>query len=199
MKKIAILLLLGSLCFASHAWEPSYNSDELVWFGMDYTLVQFIGSSDQFSDLSKIRTHYFRSWNELIMNEESKYDLRPAFSVDKISYEIENTILRSEQREMDGIVQTGSYSIDEGQVKSVVMLNTNPAVNKVGAIFVMETLNKMEEETTMWLAVFEVATGTILYMKRYSGEVSGFGFRNYWARSYYNVISNLRVSPRKDG
>ena len=98
---------------------------------------------------------------------------------------------------MDGIVQTGSYSIDEDQVKGVVRLNTDASVNRVGAMLVMETLNKLEQKSTMWLAVFNVASGEILYLKKYSGVVGGFGFRNYWARSYYNVIRNLRVTPRK--
>ncbi len=197
MNKLAILFLMGSLSFTSRAGEPLYSSNELVWFGIDYTLVQFIGSRDQFNDLPKIRENYFRSWNELIMIEKDKYDLMTAFSVTKISYEMENTIRRSQERDMDGIVQTGSYSIEEDRVKGVVRLNTDPSVNRVGAMLVMETLNKLEQKSTMWLAVFNIASGEILYMKRYSGAVSGFGFRNYWARSYYNVISNLRVTPRK--
>jgi len=197
MKKIALIILIGALWFPLQANKPVQSADELIWFGIDYSLVQLIGSRDQFSDLDKIRDAYFRSWNELIMIEEDKYDLMKAFSVSKISYEMENVISRSIERNMDGIVQTGSYSIDKEQVKSVVRLNTDPAVDKVGAMFVMETLNKLGEESSMWLAVFNVASGEILYLKKYSGAAGGFGFRNYWARSYYNVISNLRMSPRK--
>jgi hypothetical protein len=196
MKKLAVIFLLVSLCFTSRAGEPANSSSELAWFGIDYTLVQFIGSRDQFSDIPKIRDHYFRAWNDLILEEEGKYDLKTAFSVDEISYEMENTIQRSVQREMDGIVQGGSYSIDEAQVKAVVRLNTDPSMHKMGAMFVMETLNKTMEESSMWVAVFKVDTGEIMYLRKYKGAVGGFGFRNYWARSYYNVISNLRLSPR---
>lgn len=196
MKKIAILILMGSLLFPALAVEPLNNEGELVWLGLDYTLVKFIGASDQFSDLPKIRDQYFRSWNELVMIEKDKYNLMTAFSVNKIYYQMENTIKRSQDRSMDGIVQTDSYSLSEEQVKSVVRLNTDPSVNKVGAIFVMETLNKLEGQASMWLAVFNVASGEILYMNKYSGAVGGFGFRNYWARSYYNVISNLQMSAR---
>lgn len=196
MKKIAILILMGSLLFPARAVEPLNNEGELVWLGIDYTLVKFIGASDQFSDIPKIRDQYFRSWNELIMIEKKKYNLMTAFSVNKVYYEMENTIRRSQERSMDGIVQTNSYTISEEQVKSVVRLNTDPSVNKVGAIFVMETLNKLEGQASMWLAVFNVASGEILYMNKYSGTVGGFGFRNYWARSYYNVITNLKMSAR---
>lgn len=196
MKKIAIFVLMGSLLFPARAAEPAQNIDELSWFGIDYSLVKFIGAGDQFSDLPKIRDTYFRSWNELIMIEKDKYDLMKAFSVSKIYYEMENTIRRSQERSMEDIVQSDGYTISEAQVKSIVSLNTDPSVNRVGALFIMETLNKLEEESTMWLAVFNVASGEILYMNKYNGAVGGFGFRNYWARSYYNVISGLEMKAR---
>jgi len=196
MRKLALLILAGALWFPGQAKSPAQGDDELVWYGIDYTLVQFIGTSDQFSDLPKIQSHYFRAWNEIILNEKSKYDLNTAFSVSTITYNMENTILRSEQRDMNGILQQENYSIDEEQVKRVVQLNIDPSVDKVGAIFVMETLNKTASVSTLWLAVFNVASGEILYMRRYTGAVGGFGFRNYYARSLYNVVKNLKMTPR---
>ena len=196
MKKISLLILAGALWFPGLARNPAQGSNELVWYGIDYTLVQFIGTSDQFADLPKIQNYYFRSWNEIILNESSKYDLNTAFSVSTISYNMENSILRSEQRDMDGIVQSSDYSIDEDQVKLVVEANVDPSVDGVGAMFVMETLNKTAAISTMWLAVFKVSTGEVLYTRRYSGAVGGFGFRNYYAKSLHNVIKNLKMSPR---
>lgn len=196
MKKILILTMAVLLSFPGWATDPAQGSDELVWCGIDYTLVKFIGSSDQFADLPKIQNTYFRSWNELIQVESDKYDLNKAFSVATVHYNMENTIIRSQERDMSGIVQLDSYTIDEEQVKSVVARNVDPAIDQVGAMFIMETLNKVQQVSTMWLAVFNVASGEILYMRRYSGGVGGFGFRNYYARSHYNVIKNLQMSPR---
>ena len=188
--------MAGMLCFPLWASNPSEGTDELVWCGIDYTLVKFIGSTDQFNDLPKIQSYYFGAWNEIIEEEKKKYDLNTAFSVATVSYNMEYTILRSQERDMSGIIQNGPYTIDEEQVKSVVMLNTDPSADKLGAMFVMETLNKNAGISTMWLAVFNLASGEILYMRRYSGAVGGFGFRNYYARSHYNVIKNLKMSPR---
>lgn len=196
MKKITFIILALALCLTGQTKNPAQDIDELVWFGIDYTLVKFIGSSDQFNDIPKIKSYYFRTWNEIILAEKDKYDLNKAFSVNTINYNMENTIARSEARDMTGIVQFDAYSIDEEQVKSVVRLNTDPSLNKVGAMFVMETLNKTQSVSTMWLAVFNIASGEILYLKRYTGEVGGFGFRNYYARSLYNVIKNLKMTPR---
>ncbi len=196
MKKIAFLILLVALCLPGLTKNPVQNNDELVWCGIDYTLVKFIGSSEEFSDIPKIRSYYFRTWNEILLTEKDKYDLNTAFSVSTINYNMEKAITRSEARDMTGIVQFDAYSIDEEQVKSVVSQYIDPSVDKVGAMFVMETLNKIESVSSMWLAVFNLASGEILYMSRYSGEVGGFGFRNYYARSLYNVIKNLKMAPR---
>ena len=188
--------MAGMLCFPLKADNPSQGSDDLVWCGIDYTLVKFIGSADQFNDLPKIQSYYFRAWNEIIQAEAGKYDLNTAFSVATVHYNMENTILRSQERDMNGIIQFEPYSIDEEQVKNVVMLNSDPSTDKVGAMFVMETLNKTEAISTMWLAVFNLASGEVLYTRRYSGEVGGFGFRNYYARSLHNVIKSLKMTPR---
>jgi len=191
-----LFIMAGVLCLPLVANNSSQGSNELVWCGIDYTLVKFIGSADQFNDLPKIQSYYFRAWNEIVQAESGKYDLNKAFSVATVHYNMEKTILRSQERDMNGILQFGPYSIDEEQVKSVVMLNTDPSTDKLGAMFVMETLNKTEAISTMWLAVFNLASGEILYLKRYIGAVGGFGFRNYYARSLYNVIKNLKMTPR---
>jgi len=61
----------------------------------------------------------------------------------------------------------------------------------------METLNKFEQNAVMWVAVFDISNGQIHHLKRYTGKAGGFGFRNYWARPYYNVITTLKSNPRK--
>ncbi len=100
MKKILILTVAVLLGFPGRA-SKAQGTNELVWCGIDYTLVKFIGSSDQFADIPKIQNYYFRAWNELIQTESSKYDLNKAFSVATVHYNMENTILRSEAKGYD--------------------------------------------------------------------------------------------------
>ena len=49
--------------------------DEVVWYGLDYSLVKFIGMSQDFNDIDRIQSFFFRNWNELILTETKKYDL----------------------------------------------------------------------------------------------------------------------------
>jgi hypothetical protein len=194
LRSIALLLILGSL----HAFGQSQNHeagfDEVVWFGLDYTLVKFIGVDNHFSDLEKIRNYYFRAWNELIVTESSKYNIAGAFQAEKVVYDLDSAIARNERIDMSDIVQMRAYNLTGYQIADLVKDYVNPSVNMVGAIFVMETLNKIAPEESMWVTLFYVSTGELIMTRRFSGEPAGFGFRNYWAGAYYSVIKQCSLS-----
>ena len=115
----------------------------------------------------------------------------------KIDYTIDKAIERSETRSIDGILQLKPYSIPEAQLRELVQAYTDPSLQKTGAVFVMETLNKREQKATMWVVFFDISSGNTLSVRHYITSPAGFGFRNYWARPYYNVIRSLGKSSRK--
>ena len=197
MSNLVVLFVMGFMGLTAQPAENISSTDEIVWFGMDYSQVKLIGGQDAFSDLDQIQGHYFRAWNELILTESDKYDIKGAFDVRRVTYDMEFAISQSEQRESEGIRQMETYSISEEQVKEMVWRYTDTSDERIGAVLMMESLDKLRERSTMWLAVFDISTGEILHLKWYTGKPGGFGFRNYWARSYYNVLKTLKVSPRK--
>ena len=197
MNNLVVLFVMGIMGLTAQPAENISSTDEIVWFGMDYSQVKLIGGQDAFSDLDQIQGHYFRAWNELILTESDKYDIKGAFDVRRVTYDMEFAISQSEQRESEGIRQMETYSISEEQVNEMVWQYTDTSDDRIGAVLIMESLDKLRERSTMWLAVFDIATGEILDLKWYTGTPGGFGFWNYWARSYYNVLKSLKVSPRK--
>jgi hypothetical protein len=194
MKRIVIIFLIGCMGLTGLHARTAPASGELVWFGIDYSKVKLIGVRSHFSDLLDIQSRLFRSWNELFLVESEKYDLEKAFRTNDVKYQMDKAIDRSNSREMDGIVQTDPYKIEEGEVLDLLKEYTDPSVHATGALFVMETLDKLGERSTMWLAVFDISTGEVLHLERYSGKAGGFGFRNYWARCFYNVVKTLHIS-----
>ena len=187
-------MVTGLIGMSLHAADNATDPGELVWFGLDYSLVRFIGLQSQFTDLDKIQQEYFRSWNELVLLEKDKYNVKNAFGARRIDYQMELAIERSQEADIYNLVQVEEYKISEEEAARVVGAYTDPGVDKLGAIFVMETMDKMEARSTMWVIVFNISSGEVHYMKRHMGRVGGFGFRNYWARSYYEVLKNLNIS-----
>ncbi len=44
----------------------------------------------------------------------------------------------------------------------------------------------------MWVTFFDIASKTVLLTEKMSGKAGGAGFRNYWARAYYNVMDKIQ-------
>ena len=191
---IALLFVSIGLFAQDKASETDFN--EIIWYGLDYSMVKFIGSDLDFTDIDKIQNTYFKAWNQLILDESDKYDLRKAFKVKNVEYDFDAAVERSRARDMEGIVQQEDYRL-EGDVGAVIAKGyANPEINKVGAFFIMETLNKPAEEETMWVVLFHVSTGEVFHMQRLVGKPRGFGFRNYWAGGYYYVMKKGISRPR---
>ena len=55
--------------------------DEIIWYGLDYSVVKFIGSELDFTDIDKIQNHYFGAWNQLILDESKKYGQKNQFNL----------------------------------------------------------------------------------------------------------------------
>ncbi len=197
MKNITLLLLLGFIGFSSHAIDKDSDVDEIVWFGLDFSQVKLIGTSENFSDLEKIRNYYFGAWNELFIIEKEKYNLKKAFGIKTVIYDLEQAITRSQQISLDGLLQRNPYSFEVDRAIEVAKEYIDPSSDKVGGIFIVETLNGRDLEGTMWLILFDVSTGGLQYMGKFTGTPGGFGFRNYWIRPFYDVLTQLKGYKQK--
>ena len=45
----------------------------------------------------------------------------------------------------------------------------------------------------MTLLFFDIATRDILQKREVKGYAEGFGLRNYWARTVYNIIKRTKI------
>lgn len=63
----------------------------------------------------------------------------------------------------------------------------------IGLVMVAKVLNKPMSKATYELITFDIATRDILSKREVTGKAGGFGLRNYWAGSVYNVIKSVRL------
>lgn len=62
----------------------------------------------------------------------------------------------------------------------------------------MELLDKTSETGTMWVTFFNLSDNKVLITEKMKGEARGFGFRNHWARTVYNVINQIKLSKYEE-
>jgi hypothetical protein len=56
----------------------------------------------------------------------------------------------------------------------------------------MELLDKTSETGTMWVTFFNLSDHKVLITERMKGGAGGFGFRNHWANTVYEVIKEIK-------
>jgi hypothetical protein len=48
----------------------------------------------------------------------------------------------------------------------------------------------------MWVTFVDMKSKTVLLTKHMEGKAGGFGFRNYWAKSFLNVLKSIKEDWR---
>ncbi len=84
-----------------------------------------------------------------------------------------------------------SYSFGEDVVKKIISEYDTEAANGIGLVFIVESFNKNDARGYVWVTFFDLSNKEVLFTEKLSGKAGGFGFRNYWAKSYYNVMAEI--------
>ena len=117
MKKQLLSIVLLAICllsFKSDADTSVLSSPEIVWCGFDFSKVKLIGS-EGFTNPYEIKNHFFESWNNLVLNESEKYDIKKFYGKDKQVNDLSVVEERNEMPEVDDLVINDSYSFEEGR------------------------------------------------------------------------------------
>ncbi len=201
MKKLLFLLCCALLSVQSIAQKSGLfdESSTITWLGLDFSQLHFIGDATQWKDAgeitnSQMRDKYFPGWNELIEKEKDRYKLADAVHRTEVTYAIDvtekaNNSLKGNFFESDGnLYQT----LDEQKVAGLVKKYDFQGKNGIGMMFFVEGMSKGKERASMWVTFVDMKSKTVLLTKHMEGKSGGFGFRNYWAKSFFNVIKDVK-------
>ncbi|MDC0231506.1 hypothetical protein OAK19_06025, partial [Aureispira] len=152
--------------------------------------------SEGFSDPSKIQSYYFGVWNGLFMSEMDKYDVKGAFMKKEMDYDFSVVEEWNDQVDFINMVtnKNPKFFSQEKLQKVVNKYNTDKMAANFGLSFVVHSFNKFQEMGYIYVVIFDSRSKEVLFSERLSGDAGGFGFRNYWARTFYNVIESIRKS-----
>ena len=191
MKKI--LLILAIITFqitvkSQHTVKDIFDADNLYFFGVDFTKAKFIGPGG-FNNLEKIQNSYFYFWNQIFIDEASKYNLKKAYRVRYVNIDFQKVFKRNDSLNIYKIVSTdNSYKLNKEDVKALVNEYKNSGINGIGLIYIVEAFNHDLQEAVIWVSFFDIKTGKLLLTQRIRGGLFGVNFRNWWARGIYNVL-----------
>ena len=209
MKRIIVLLTtfisFYTATFAQKTAQDFLTGDDMVWYGLDFTKAKFVGSFDQMNGAgaasgTDIVTKYIPAWNMIVLNEQSKYDLRKAFRKANVFYNLDPVEKNNANIDVDAIMSYNSYKFDDpDKTINEIIANYSDGEKKegVGVVFIVEYFDKMKQQASYYVTVFDIKTKKVLIKQHIYAKPGGFGLRNYWARTIYNALKSIDSSYYK--
>lgn len=200
MKKLifSVLVVFAAINAGAQTKGDITGGAPITWLGLDFSNVKFIGSAAQFKDAGEIsnydlREKYFPAWNNLFIKEQEKFNVARAVERNSVDYAIEVTDVANHNSK-------GPYFVDEPD--SYQLLTTEKIASQIGKynfkgrrglglLFIVEGMSKSKEEASIWVTFVNMGDKKVLLTKRVTGACGGIGFRNYWAKSFYNVLLDM--------
>jgi len=202
IKKIFIIIILFAniqFGFSQKGMSKLFDGKtKIVFLGLDFTHAKFIGK-EGFKDSYKLKTYYITNLNALLEEEYAKYNL--PLNALKAKHYTTNTsdlmVLNDDIDDIEDRIINGSYYIKEKDIQKYIRKYKLSENKGIGISFIVESFNHSLEKSVIWVTFINLNNGQFLYTERMEGKAKGFGFRNYWAGSIYDVIDQIKHSRYK--
>lgn len=199
---VAIMLLLaGTQPLSSQTLKEFLNSSEvpLTYLGVDFTQAKVF--NDIAANAMDIRDRQFAAINQVIVNEPKKYDFQKALSKSNITNDISFVNAKNAKIDAEKIIEANSADevrFTKSTIESIVRGYKFTGKKGIGLMFIMESMNKASAQASMYVTFIDLALGKVLLTERMTAKAAGFGFRNYWAKTVYEVLDDIKKSKYKE-
>lgn len=199
---LSIALLITGAMNTKHLSAQSLadifkSQTPVTWLGVDYSDMRFIGpidvSTSQLDEYAKIL-------NDLYLREPKKYNITSAFDKQSISSNLKYVEKANAAMNTDKVMSSDSKDMTRFNAETISKKIKAYGLKEsgIGLVFITEALNKNDQEGAYWITFVNMAEGKILLTERVVGKAAGFGFRNYWAGSFYSCLKQVKGNLYKD-
>ena len=169
------------------------ENKEVMWLGVDFSKTVF--TQNGFDYPLEVLFHYFNEWNLLIISDQKKYDIRMAFRKPRMHYDLSlitkrNKSVKLSQAIVDHITIRNHFS--ENQVIEYIKSLSFPNQTRFSLSLLVESFDQKSKTATIWVVVIENSNSEVVLCEKFMETPSGFGLRNYWGRSFYNLFFNIQ-------
>ncbi len=173
------------------------HTDELVFYGIDLTQAKMIGV-EEFPKGQEIKNKYFKAWNQLMVDEKGKYDVRDFYRAKKAPYDISIVNERNNTVDDMTLVSNVTNTVTEADVRRVVS-QYNTFRSGIGLVFIVEHFKKFQRDNfaSIWVTFFDIKTKDVIFARKLKGKPGGFGLRNHWAGAVLEVMIQSEKNLRK--
>jgi hypothetical protein len=191
------LLLTASLLFCLSiisASAQTTSSGDITWLGLDFSQASFIGSSRDAGNITndQFRDKYITAWNQLIVNQPKQYDVAGMVHRPDIKYALNVTdkANRAIQKNFFSTNPSDFRKMNENVIGTIVAHYNFQAQQGTGVIIFVDGMSPAQGEAGGWVTMVDMQAKRVLSTTFRTGKAGGFGFKNYWAKSWANMLAS---------
>lgn len=169
------------------------NEKEITWTGIDFSKAKF--SRKGFDLPQEAIVLYFKEWNMLIISDQKKYDIRMAFRKPVLHYDLQAVTKKNNNIKLNNLLVERLKLEDQLSkeiIKEYVTKSELPKLSKFALSLIVESFDQDSKTASLWVVLQETASGEMVLCEKFLKTPAGFGIRNFWARTFYNLLFDIR-------
>jgi hypothetical protein len=170
------------------------NNREVLWTGINFAKAKFTKQGFDFPQ--EIIQHYLHDWNMLILNDQKKYDIRMSFRKPVMQYDL-SLVTKANKGVKVGQLLTNHIDLkdilSEELLADYMKKFVYPHEFRYALTFVVESFDSATKMASIWVVLSVTASGEIVLCEKFLKTPGGFGTRNYWARTFYNLLYDIKT------
>ena len=164
----------------------------ITYHGIDFSQAKLIG--DAGANALDIKARMYSAINQVVINEAKKYDVSKAV-LRTVTSDITVSEAQNAKANADSIKSQNKADLTRFTPATIDKMVSGYNFNGkkgIGLIFITEAMSKTEEKSSVWVTFVDMSTNKVLLTERLLGKAGGFGFKNYWAKPYDEIIQDVR-------
>lgn len=201
MKQLFIIIAIFTFSFSgkSQTLDDLFQSSstKVTWLGIDFSHVKLIGDFKMFAEWgdyspAEVKNEYFPAWNDLLYSESDKYDVAEMLRKEDLVFKTDAIYAINSKASIENMETKVDPMYSKEDIQGFIKSYDFQTKEGIGVLLIAESLNKFKEYGKYHFIAIDLATNTILLHDVIQGKPGGFGLRNYWAKTIYNVISEIK-------
>ena len=176
---------------------------QVLWCGVDFSLARFMGTFAVAGNKAKLTPQelkgYFEIWNNRIVNETDKISFSSCLGFQQTINGIEIAKKKNDAVDSSKMIIFEYYNLATAQLDSLVKTyDIHPNQKGLGFTFIVEYLDKVHTEASVYAVFFNVETKQILFKQKITAKPSGIGQSNYWLNAFLQAFKWIESDGNKE-
>ncbi len=174
----------------------SKSETQVTWLGIDFSHVKLIGDFNQFGEWGDngsidIKEKYFPSWNDFVYAEPERYNIAQMIRKENVKFQTDEIYRINDESSIEDMEAKTDPDYSSDDILKFTKNYSFKTKEGLGILFIAESLNKFKDYGKFHFVVLRMSDGEVLFQEELTGKSGGFGLKNYWAKTIYNVIQEI--------